>query len=104
NWAEMMDFWHCHKPHEKDGAKTGKYANYGSGFEVDSGTGLVDRVGFLFTRHECEDAVQVCAIPSSKQLNSCSALPSVVFRPNIFIRFLSSTLFGQKEGGQHHCS
>lgn len=64
NWADMMDFWHCHKPHD-DGKKgadqegVGKYAAFGKGFVVERGTGLVDRGHFLFSSRDCEGAVKV---------------------------------------------
>lgn len=64
NWADMMDFWHCHKPHnDKKNARTAggasaKYSTFGKGFTVEHGTGLVDRVYFLFALDDCEN-VQV---------------------------------------------
>lgn len=61
NWADMMDIWHCHKPHEdaQKGAEGGKYAAFGKGFVVEQGTGLVDRGYFLFSRVDCESVAKV---------------------------------------------
>lgn len=62
----MMDFWHCHKPHEKDLKANGsRYATFGSGFIVESGTGLVDGVGFLSLKESFGDAVKVCWPPGT---------------------------------------
>ena len=58
NWADMMDFWHCHKPHGEDGSSDNKYSVLERGFVIEAGTGLVDRGYFLFSREDCE-AVQV---------------------------------------------
>src|SRR5690606_5003164 len=48
NWAEMMDFWHCHKPddHEHDHEKercegSMQKRRFGGGFEEKVGTALV---------------------------------------------------------------
>jgi hypothetical protein len=56
NWAEMMDFWHCHKPHEDEKAASGgdkKYAALGQGFVVEQGIALVDRGYFLLAAKDC---------------------------------------------------
>ncbi|TEA13840.1 Uncharacterized protein C8034_v004063 [Colletotrichum sidae] len=65
NWAEMMDFWHCHKPTaEDDGhggaehehlAKRGYGAN--SSIAARSGTGLVDLTSLLFSEVDCAGLV-----------------------------------------------
>jgi len=56
NWAEMMDFWHCHKPHDENtngGAAQAKGYSSTSQLAVDPGTGLVDTVSFLLHRSDC---------------------------------------------------
>lgn len=62
NWAEMMDFWHCHKPdehhlhdhsHEVGGAKG--YAA-GNRLKAAEGVGFVDLVGFLLREQDCVGA------------------------------------------------
>lgn len=74
NWADMMDFWHCHKPHDegKDKAHdaSGKYSLFGKGFAVDRGTGLVDRCYFLFSSKDCK-AAQVSSRLNNDFLDSC---------------------------------
>jgi len=63
NWADMMDFWHCHKPSHNVKVKPGeshKYSTFGKGFVLDPGTGLVDRSFFLFLNQDCE-AAKVCS-------------------------------------------
>ncbi|KAL4901319.1 hypothetical protein BDW74DRAFT_160224 [Aspergillus multicolor] len=70
NWAEMMDFWHCHKPdpepHKKpdaDGAtkqltedENSKIKGYGASNQVVAtpGTVLVDVATFLVSEIECK--------------------------------------------------
>lgn len=62
NWAEMMDFWHCHKPdehhlhdhtHEVGGQKG--YAA-GNRLKAVEGVGFVDLTGFLLKEQDCEGA------------------------------------------------
>ncbi|CAG8984195.1 hypothetical protein HYALB_00004178 [Hymenoscyphus albidus] len=66
NWAEMMEFWHCHKPdvpeHEKTNGASGQSladsnANRGYGantkFVARSGTALIDSTTFLVSESDC---------------------------------------------------
>lgn len=56
NWAEMMDFWHCHKPHDEnrnDDAAEAKGYSSRSQLAVFPGTGLVDTVSFLLHKSNC---------------------------------------------------
>lgn len=85
NWAEMMDFWHCHKPgsHDDDAAKTAstavddsthagkvvdeKNANvkgYGAANRVVAvpGTVLLDVVSFLVTAGDCRGLRKVSCL------------------------------------------
>ncbi|RDA96052.1 hypothetical protein CP533_5820 [Ophiocordyceps camponoti-saundersi (nom. inval.)] len=57
NWAEMMEFWHCHKPHD-----AGKHDNealadraYGanSAIAAQPGVGFVDVTSFMFSEPDC---------------------------------------------------
>jgi ubiquitin-protein ligase E3 D len=55
-WAEMMDFWHCHKPdeglaHGAENAGRGVSAN--SKLAVEPGVGLVGSTDFLFHSRDC---------------------------------------------------
>ncbi|KAK4247425.1 ubiquitin-conjugating enzyme E2-binding protein [Corynascus novoguineensis] len=66
NWAEMMEFWHCHKPdhhHHDHDAKNGKAAEenlatrgYGasSAISAQKGVGFVDLTTLLFDEADCE--------------------------------------------------
>ena len=55
-WAEMMEFWHCHKPHEPHDRSNGEVKKaYGtdSRLAVNSSVGLVDVIDFLFVPEDC---------------------------------------------------
>lgn len=53
NWAELMDLWFCHKPHEHDHGDADQTAAEAKGFSAqskvmnESGTGLVDILSLL---------------------------------------------------------
>merc|ERR1712093_31912 len=65
NWAEMMEFWHCHKPdipaeeanghghvhHDQTAASKGYGAS--SKFIASKSTGLIDLTTFLLTSNDC---------------------------------------------------
>ncbi|EFQ29394.1 hypothetical protein CGRA01v4_05155 [Colletotrichum graminicola] len=58
NWAEMMDFWHCHKPtdhehgqHDHLATRRGYGAN--SSIAAQPGVGMVDLTSFLFSESDC---------------------------------------------------
>jgi HECT-like Ubiquitin-conjugating enzyme (E2)-binding len=56
NWVEMMDFWHCHKPHDddsKENAAGAKSYSSTSQLAVSPGTGLIDTVSFLLHKSDC---------------------------------------------------
>lgn len=63
NWAEMMDFWHCHKPdehhlhnhtHEEVVGRKGYAA--GNRLQATEGVGYVDLTSFLLKMQDCEGA------------------------------------------------
>jgi ubiquitin-protein ligase E3 D len=63
NWAEMMDFWHCHKPdiHKQDTAKSQsnnrlEERGYGATqrFTAQNGVGFVDLTYFLLSKGNCQ--------------------------------------------------
>jgi hypothetical protein len=62
NWAEMMDFWHCHKPDEHHlhdhTHEVGEQKGYAAGNRLKAalGTGFVDLTSFLFKEEDCEGA------------------------------------------------
>ena len=59
-WAEMMDFWHCHKPdhpdgphsHGADGEIKKGYAA-GSKLALEPGVGMVNALNFVFMPEDC---------------------------------------------------
>ncbi|KAJ9669333.1 hypothetical protein H2201_000685 [Coniosporium apollinis] len=57
NWAEMMDFWHCHKPDHGHGAgdERGKGRGYAAASRLTAraGTGFVDLAHFLLKEEDC---------------------------------------------------
>lgn len=57
NWAEMMEFWHCHKPVEHDKPEDGtlQHRGYGaaSAITAQSGVGFVDITSFMFSEDDC---------------------------------------------------
>lgn len=59
NWAEMMDFWHCHKPYDNHhGEDTASSKGYGASSKARAtkGTGLVDILSFLCAKSDCVGA------------------------------------------------
>ncbi|KAL4974969.1 ubiquitin-conjugating enzyme E2-binding protein [Aspergillus desertorum] len=93
NWAEMMDFWHCHKPDSHEGAfkqvtedENPKVKGYGASNQVVAtpGTVLVDVATFLVAAIECKGlkkaTEQEINTPSSEQellCENCGALIGV---------------------------
>lgn len=78
NWAEMMDFWHCHKPdpHEDDPKSEATAAlkieeqnaqikGYGAGSRVEATPGdiLIDVATFLLAESDCVGLKKVRSIP-----------------------------------------
>ena len=58
NWAEMMDFWHCHKPPKEHSDETGDAASrkgYAASnkLRAAAGTGFVDSSHFLLVSTDC---------------------------------------------------
>ncbi|PMB64188.1 hypothetical protein BM221_009982 [Beauveria bassiana] len=57
NWAEMMEFWHCHKPIDHDTAEDGdlQHRGYGaaSAITAQPGVGFVDITSLLFAEEDC---------------------------------------------------
>jgi hypothetical protein len=89
NWAEMMDFWHCHKPdehhlhdHTHEEAVGAKGYAAGNRLEAAAGIGFVDLTSFLLHERDCQGA---------QVRKSLSHL--------MFVRFVSaSSASGRKEG------
>jgi hypothetical protein len=63
NWAEMMDFWHCHKPdehhlhdHTHENAIDAKGYAAGNRLQAAEGLGFVDLTSFLLREEDCAGA------------------------------------------------
>ena len=65
-WAEMMDLWHCHKPHEPDHSEKGSditEKGYAANNKLTAkeGVGLVNPISLLLTGKDCRGLkVSVC--------------------------------------------
>lgn len=59
NWAEMMEFWHCHKPHDHSEHQQESLADRGYGansvITAQPGTGFVDITSFMFDETNCQN-------------------------------------------------
>lgn len=67
NWAEMMDFWHCHKPHEHEGeghehdengttpAVDGKGYSASNKLSAQPGIGYIGLSYFLLAEGDCRN-------------------------------------------------
>lgn len=55
NWAEMMDFWHCHKPDTKNSHDQGLTKGYAAanGLSPSHGVGLVDFSHIVLLESDC---------------------------------------------------
>lgn len=78
NWAEMMDFWHCHKPDvpadEREGQRvveeqSASTKGYGASNRVVASprTVLVDVASFLVARNDCHNVKVVSALMATSQ-------------------------------------
>lgn len=65
NWAEMMDFWHCHKPDESSNVADGDESQDQKGYSASNklsaqaGTGFVDISHLLVAREDCSNITAV---------------------------------------------
>ena len=67
SWAEMMDFWHCHKPHDHEpngpaGDEENPQPRHDGDphrFTSSTGVGFVDVASFLFHRSNISNTVKV---------------------------------------------
>ncbi|KAF2835504.1 hypothetical protein M501DRAFT_998964 [Patellaria atrata CBS 101060] len=87
NWAEMMDFWHCHKPHEHQHHTVGQEKGYAASTELTAsqGTGLVDLSYLLLDHEDCSGVKEQIIQKSSSSHNHnhdplllCSSCNSVL--------------------------
>lgn len=89
-WADMMDFWHCHKPTVENGNDSSVGATKGyaasNALEPGAGVGLVDISHLIFLDANCT-GVQVC--------KTC---PPVNCQSNEHIYFIHSELLSMRFG------
>lgn len=93
NWADMMDFWHCHKPETDEVGGPGegsKYSGLQRGYRTITGTVLVELTYFLVAEGDC-----VCV--KAEVIN-----PSYSYSPPPYLLGYNPvcTRTGQKEGQQ----
>jgi hypothetical protein len=95
NWAEMMDFWHCHKPSDHGQNGSGGHAEHGvasKGYGANTkvmaqpGIGFVGLTYFLLGEDDCT-GITVSSI--QYLIQSLSTLPAAVLH-----------IDGYQEGGQ----
>ncbi|KAI1736540.1 ubiquitin-conjugating enzyme E2-binding protein [Xylaria scruposa] len=70
NWAEMMEFWHCHKPHSHDHDNDEEHLTsrgYGASSRITAqpGVGFVDLTSFLLA----DSDLAKCSIAASAGIN-----------------------------------
>lgn len=66
NWAEMMDFWHCHRPdgpHDHDRKTPIKGYSADSRLVIQPGIGMVDPVDFVLAVEDCQNLTVGCKYP-----------------------------------------
>ncbi|KAH0537089.1 hypothetical protein FGG08_006091 [Glutinoglossum americanum] len=84
NWAEMMEFWHCHKPgdhsYPSENDHVGKGYTAGEKITAESGVGLVDLCYFLLSEQDCS-GVKIAARTTTKRqprILACAACQTIV--------------------------
>jgi hypothetical protein len=75
NWAEMMDFWHCHRPHDHpsadqastNGQGAGSKKGYSAGNMISAqpSVGLVDINSFMLSEEDCSHLLVSAKSPDS---------------------------------------
>jgi len=93
NWAEMMDFWHCHKPdeHHLYGHNHAAQKSYAAGnrLQAIAGIGFVDLASLLLKEQDCEGV----------QVGQAVCLPSFPLSVPLFTSFcIVLCASGCKEG------
>lgn len=91
NWAEMMEFWHCHKPHDhtthaNDHDETlanSKAYGANNAIRAQDGVGFVDLASFMFSEPDCSNLTVSRPSPCTPSLH--------------FIFFVSCFVMGRKK-------
>jgi hypothetical protein len=96
NWAEMMEFWHCHKPvdHTKPDDDALNHRGYGAANTINAqeGVGFVDMTSLLFHESDCQNLL----VSSVTLFFSFFA----IFANFVLLLFLLHVSDGELEGGQ----
>jgi hypothetical protein len=78
NWADLMDMWYCHKPHDhhENGEEAAELKGFSanSRLQITSGLGFVDLLSVLFDPNDCSD-IEVSAEISFPSGNKERDLP-----------------------------
>ncbi|KAF2682438.1 hypothetical protein K458DRAFT_307079 [Lentithecium fluviatile CBS 122367] len=89
NWAEMMDFWHCHKPdehhlhdHTHEGVVGRKGYAAGNRLEATQEVGFVDLASFLLKEQDCEGVRLASENESPPTILGCKHCSHVVGTPD----------------------
>ncbi|KAK8168456.1 HECT-like ubiquitin-conjugating enzyme-binding-domain-containing protein [Phyllosticta citrichinensis] len=108
NWAEMMDFWHCHKPDEHshgNNNREGHEKGYAASNKLTArkGVGFVDLAYLLLAEEDCI-GVKVRTLPVSAPsgFGYCRANKTQHLPCAYLLLFLCSSIlkrYGQQEGG-----
>lgn len=100
NWAEMMDFWHCHKPDTHDSRDQHQKSfqkGYGAANSIEptAGIGLIDIMSVLLLSQDCNVAFEDRSETRVSQIFE-------IYNP--FRRIRASELFAwQQEGDSSPC-
>ncbi len=103
-WAEMMEFWHCHKPdepHDHDNSNlTSKGYSAGSQLALKRGVAMVDPLDFLLMPEDCAN------IEVSRECRSFSILiPIHLFTANQLLSYgPKRTDNPAPQGGSFRCT
>lgn len=88
NWAELMEFWHCHKPSDVSSGKELRTSSKGYSAEssllAEQGTGLINTTSFLLAEGDCT-GLSVRIIPLLLVLRSLDSFLRYPYLPNFLV-------------------
>jgi hypothetical protein len=93
NWAEMMEFWHCHKPREHSNPSESNHVGKGytasEKITADTALGLVDLCYFLLSEKDC----------SGVKVGYCIPLYFTSSKTRTTLPHINLHIYGHQEGG-----